>query len=67
MIIYFIVGIFLLLNLINPKLLWYIDFWKYNGDKPEPSFIYMNLIRFCSGLGLVILITVLISYNWSTR
>lgn len=26
-------SIALLLDIINPRILWYIDFWKYNGDK----------------------------------
>ena len=37
MIIYVAVAVCLILDLINPKILWYMDFWKYNGDKPEPS------------------------------
>lgn len=58
MIIYVIVALVLLLDLINPKLLWYLDFWRYKGDKPEPSHTWMMLSRVFSGFGLLILVIV---------
>ena len=58
MTIYVIVALVLLLDLINPKLLWYLDFWRYKGDKPEPSHTWMMLSRFFAGFGLLILVLV---------
>lgn len=53
MAIYIIVSIVLLLDIINPRILWYIDFWKHNGDKPEPSGTYILLNRIFAFIGLV--------------
>lgn len=55
MIIYIIVAICLILDMLNPKILWYIDFWKYNGDKPEPSPAYLRLSRILAGIALLVL------------
>ncbi len=55
MAIYIIVSIVLLLDIINPRILWYIDFWKHNGDKPEPSGTYILLNRIFAFIGLVVL------------
>lgn len=33
MIVYWIVAVCLILNLVNPRLLWYIDAWKYKDSK----------------------------------
>ncbi len=54
MIIYVIVALVLLLDLINPKLLWYLDFWRYKGGKPEPSHTWMMLSRVFAGFGLLL-------------
>ncbi len=56
MIIYVVVAVCLILDLINPKILWYMDFWKYNGDKPEPSFTYLLINRILAGIALLIMI-----------
>lgn len=58
MFIYVIVALVLLLDLINPKFLWYLDFWRYKGDKPEPSHIWMMINRIFAGFGLFILVIV---------
>lgn len=58
MLIYAIVAVCLILDLINPKILWYMDFWKYNGDKPEPSSAYLLIIRILAGIALLIMIGV---------
>lgn len=48
MIIYVIVALVLLLDLINPKLLWYLDFWRYKGGQTR-TFSYLDDVkpRFC--------------------
>lgn len=61
MIIYIIVAICLILDMINPKILWYMDFWKYNGDKPEPSPAYLWLNRILAGIALLVLAVVFYS------
>ena len=58
MIIYVAVAVCLILDLINPKILWYMDFWKYNGDKPEQSSTYLLINRILAGIALLILIGV---------
>lgn len=65
MIIYAIVMICLLLNFINPKILWYIDSWKYDGNKPEPSPAYLLINRIVAIIALVIMAGVL--YNLKMR
>lgn len=55
MIIYIIVSLVLILNIVNPKLLWNIDFWKYNGDKSDPSGTYIILNRTLSLIGFIVL------------
>ena len=46
MIVYWIVAVCLILNLVNPRLLWYIDAWKYkDSKKEEPSSAYIILSR----------------------
>lgn len=55
MIIYVIVALCFIVDLINPKILWHIDFWKYDGDKTEPSSTYMLVHRVVCGIGLIVL------------
>ena len=56
----YIVAAVLLINLINPRILWYIDAWKYKGtEKGEPSPGYLFGCRILSALGLIILALVL--------
>lgn len=55
MIIYVIVAICLVLDIINPRILWYIDFWKYNRTKPEPSSTYLVISRIVAGIALLIM------------
>ena len=46
MILYIIVAAVLLVNVINPRILWYIDSWKYKSfQKEAPSSLYL----FCAG------------------
>ena len=60
MILYIIVAAVLLVNVINPRLLWYIDSWKYKSfQKEEPSSLYLFLCRLLSALGLMILILII--------
>lgn len=60
MIVYIIVAAVLLINLINPRILWYIDAWKYKGtEKGEPSPGYLFGCRILSALGLIIFALVL--------
>lgn len=59
MIIYVVVAVCLILDLINPRILWHMDFWKYNGDKPEPSSTYLLINRILAGIALLIMIGVL--------
>lgn len=52
MIVYWIVAVCLILNLVNPRLLWYIDAWKYkDSKKEEPSSAYIILSRSISAIG----------------
>ncbi len=47
MIVYWIVAVCLILNLVNPRLLWYIDAWKYkDSKKEEPSSAYIKQKHF---------------------
>ena len=58
MIVYWIVAVCLILNLVNPRLLWYIDAWKYkDSKKEEPSSAYIILSRSISAIGLIVLAT----------
>lgn len=60
MILYIIVAAVLLVNVINPRILWYIDSWKYKSfQKEAPSSLYLFLCRLLSALGLMILILVI--------
>lgn len=54
--IYIVIGICLILDIINPKILWNIDFWKYQGDKPDPSTAYMVINRVIAAIALAALI-----------
>lgn len=57
MIIYIIIAVVLIINIINPRIFWYIDAWKYkDGKKDEPSSVYVFLCRILSLLGLIILV-----------
>lgn len=58
MIIYVIVVACLILDIVNPKILWYIDFWKYKEDKPEPSSAYLLINRIVAVIALIIMIGV---------
>lgn len=51
----YIVSLALILNIVNPKILWNIDFWKYNGDKSEPSGTYIILNRTLSLIAFIVL------------
>lgn len=55
MVVYIIVAICFILDLINPGILWYIDAWKYDGDKPTPTRAYMVVNRIIAGTGLIVL------------
>ena len=55
MVIYVILAVILVLDLINPKILWYLDSWRYQGDKPEPSSAFLILHRAAAVLGLAAL------------
>ena len=58
MIVYWIVAVCLILNRVNPRLLWYIDAWKYkDSKKEEPSSAYIILSRSISAIGLIVLAT----------
>ena len=58
MIVYWIVAVCLILNLVNPRLLWYIDAWEYkDSKKEEPSSAYIILSRSISAIGLIVLAT----------
>lgn len=60
MIIYIIVAVVLIINIINPRFLWYIDAWKYkDAQKEEPSYLYLLLCRILSLFGLIILLMVM--------
>ena len=60
MILYIIIAAVLLVNVINPRILWYIDSWKYKSfQKEAPSSLYLFLCRLLSALGLMILILVI--------
>ena len=57
MILYIAIAVALIINIINPRILWRIDSWKYkNASKAEPSPLYLFLCRGLSLLGVVILI-----------
>ena len=53
MLIRIILTILFLINLINPRLLWRLDFWCYDGEKPDPSLLYICLVRICCAIGLL--------------
>ncbi len=55
MVIYVILAVILVLDLINPKILWYLDSWRYQGDKPDPSSAFLILHRAAAVLGLAAL------------
>lgn len=55
MVIYVILAVILVLDLINPKILWYLDSWRYQDDKPEPSSVFLVLNRVAAVLGLAAL------------
>lgn len=56
MILYIVIAIVLITNIINPRILWYLDSWKYKGaKKEEPSFSYLLVCRILSLIGLIIL------------
>ena len=60
MILYIIVAAVLLVNVINPRILWYIGSWKYKtSKKEEPSSVSLFWYRLLSALGLMILILVI--------
>lgn len=52
MVIYVILAVILVLDLINPKILWYLDSWRYQGDKPEPSSAFLILHRAAPPFGI---------------
>ena len=57
MIIYIFIAVVLIVNIINPRLLWYIDSWKYrDAQKEEPSSLYILLCRILSLVGVIILV-----------
>ena len=59
MIVYIIIAVVLIINIINPRILWYIDSWKYkDAKKEEPSSLYVTLCRALSALGVLILVLV---------
>ena len=58
--VYILLGIACLLNIINPRILWKLDFWRYDDDKPEPSEAYLLCSRLMSAVGLVILAVLLL-------
>ena len=42
MILYIAIAVALIINIINPRILWRIDSWKYkNASKAEPSPLYL--------------------------
>ena len=46
MILYIAIAVALIINIINPRILWRIDSWKYkNASKAEPSPLYLFLCR----------------------
>lgn len=56
MIVYLVIAVCLILNLINPGILWYMDSWKYeNSQKGDPSRVYVWISRMLSAVGLVVL------------
>ena len=58
MFVYVVIAVILIINVINPRILWYIDSWKYrDAKKEEPSSLYLLLCRILSLLGLIILVT----------
>ena len=57
MFVYVVIAVILIINVINPRILWYIDSWKYrDAKKEEPSSLYLLLCRILSLLGLIILV-----------
>ena len=58
MILYIIIAAVLIVNIVNPRILWYVDSWKYkDGKKEEPSSSYLLLCRVLSLLGLLVFIS----------
>ena len=46
MFVYVVIAVILIINVINPRILWYIDSWKYrDAKKEEPSSLYLLLCR----------------------
>ena len=57
MFVYVVIAVILIINVINPRILWYIDSWQYrDAKKEEPSSLYLLLCRILSLLGLIILV-----------
>ena len=57
MFVYVVIAVILIINVINPRIVWYIDSWKYrDAKKEEPSSLYLLLCRILSLLGLIILV-----------
>ena len=57
MFVYVVIAVILIINVINPRILWYIDSWKYRDAKNEEhSSLYLLLCRILSLLGLIILV-----------
>lgn len=52
----------LVIDLIDPKILWHVDFWKYKGDKPEPSGTYLLVNRIFAGIGLLVMLVLFNSH-----
>ena len=56
MILYIAIAVALIINIINPRILWRIDSWKYkNASKAEPSPLYLFLCRGLSLLGVTLI------------
>ena len=55
MVVYFLLAVCLIVNLINPRVFWYVDAWRYKGEKPEPSPAYRLVCRVVSAVGLLAL------------
>ena len=54
MIVYIIIAILFLIDLINPKLIWQINYLKYKDKSMEPSPTYMVASRVIAALAFII-------------
>lgn len=60
MVLYIVIAVVLLMNIINPRNLWYIASWKdRDAGKEEPLSLYLFLCRTFSALGLLLLVLVI--------